>query len=85
MRKSISIEEMKKNLGLCTECNRPEAQHVWLTRREFEVWRPEPGQVKQKCDVANKRREDGGIYKVYSEAKAPVDPCSVEDMLEISS
>ncbi len=78
----VEIEHLDLN---CDRCHRPEAQHVWLSREEFEVWRPEPGEAKEKCNVANKRRQDGGIYKVYSEAKAPVDPCDVDFMKDISS
>ena len=73
--------------GDCEVCDRPEAQHVWLTRRQLEVWRPEPGEFKTWCEIRTPSAMSDGEteFKVYSEAKAPVDPCDSEFMEEIST
>ncbi len=99
----ISLEEMVIDLekdsdflivgrpDLCPECGRPEAQHVWVDLLEFELWGPEPGEVKRYC--ATRTAEEcfkdplsgTGSHKIFSPAEAPADPCNVGYMKDIST
>ncbi len=99
----ISMSEMIKDLEqdtdflivgrpeLCPKCGRAEAQHVWVDLCEFELWRPEPGEVKRYC--ATRTAEESfkdplsgtGSHKIFSPAKAPENPCDSDFMKDIST
>jgi len=74
-------------MSTCPKCYFPENGHVWVSREEFEYWRPIPGQVKQYCKSRSGKVRGGLERKIYAPDKVqlPENPCTVEDMEEIST
>jgi hypothetical protein len=71
----------------CQKCYFPESGHVWVSHKEFEAWRPVAGHVKQYCTTRTTKVYCGIEKKIYAPdmVKLPENPCTVEDMLEIST
>ena len=66
----------------CEMCGKPEHRHTWLTTDEMKV---EKAQRKECCNVRKGIRGNGRYYKYLLDETPPENPCSIEDMLEIST